>query len=89
MVLPDYDGVGIYDLVKDVMCDTQYWGIVNCNKKCVLKYVPISEECNEVIIDGLVEIFGAGVTIELMEWCYPFDYFYDGSAQVLFKNQDM
>lgn len=87
MDFPGYVSKELYDLVEKLLSfNCQYWGIVSCTDMCILKYVPHDEECEVIVSSTLVNMFGPSCTVEIMEYTRPFDYFFHGYAQVLYKS---
>jgi len=84
---PDYPSAELEYLIEDLMQEkAKYWSIVSCEDMSILKFVP-NCECNlQYIKDHLVMIFGESCYVVPMLNCEPFDCFFHGYKQVMYKS---
>lgn len=86
MELPGYDIKDVHSLLCSLMYDnTRYWGLVDCPSRVIVKWVAIDGVRDAHIVLYIQENISHILKCNRLAW-QPFDYFFDGVSQVLYKN---
>jgi len=86
VILPSFDIKDVHSIVASLMYDNaRYWALVDCPSRVILKWVALDAVRDTHIMMCLHKMLLSSLLCNKLTW-QPFDFFFDGQSQVMYKN---